>query len=98
MEKIMEKLDEIQKLTLLGAKQALTMDDTSKLTGLSKSHLYKLCMEKKIPHYKSGGKCTYFDKDELNKFMLKRKVKTTDEVEAEAVAYVVTGKQKGGKK
>jgi len=98
MEQIMQKLDEIQKLTLLGAKQALTMDDTAKLTGLSKSHLYKLCMEKKIPHYKSGGKCTYFDRDELNNFLLKRKIKTTDEIEAEAVAYAVTGNHRTGKK
>jgi excisionase family DNA binding protein len=97
---ILSELQEIKQLTLLGVKQALTMSDASLLTGLSKSHLYKLVCYKKIPHYKSqGGKLTYFDKDELNGWMLQRRVKTSDELETEAISYTVTGKhsRQGGK-
>ena len=93
---ILNELQELKKLTVLGTKQALTMGDASLLTGLSKSHLYKLVMYKKIPYYKSdGGKLTYFDKDELNGWCLKHRVKTNDEVEQEAVNHCVIGK-KGG--
>ena len=90
------ELQELKKLTVLSAKQALTMSDAALLTGLSKSSLYKECCKKTIPHWKSdGGKLTYFDKDELNAWMLQHRVKTVDEVESEATNYIVTGKRKG---
>lgn len=97
---ILSELQELKRLTVLGAKQALTMSDAALLTGLSKSHIYKLVCAKQIPYYKSqGGKLTYFDKDELNKWLLQHRIKTTDELEQEAMTYVVTGQhQKGGKR
>lgn len=74
------KLEEIKAVNLLTIKEALTMDDAVTLTGLSKSYLYKLCQNSKIPHYKShGGKFTYFRKSELNDWMLHTQVRTTDE-------------------
>jgi excisionase family DNA binding protein len=67
------------------------------LTGLSKSHLYKLVCAKKIPYYKSqGGKLTYFDKEELNGWMLQHRIKTVDETETEAANYIVSGKKRKG--
>jgi excisionase family DNA binding protein len=99
MDEILKQLQELKELSVLSAKQALTMSDTALLTGLSKSHLYKLVCAKKIPYYKSqGGKLTYFDKDEVNSWMLQHRVKTSDEVEQEAANYLVTGNvKKGGK-
>ena len=89
------ELAQIRQLTLIGTKKALTMNDTALLTGLSKSHLYKLVCARKIPYYKSpGGKLTYFDKSEVEAWQLQHRVKTTDEVETEAATYVVTGKRK----
>jgi excisionase family DNA binding protein len=100
MEKdIFNELQQIKQLTVLSAKRALTMSDTALLTGLSKSHLYKLVCRKAIPYYKSdGGKLTYFDKDEVTAWQLQHRVKTTAELETEATNYIVTGKQlkKGG--
>ena len=95
-EKVLNELQELKNLTLLGAKKALTMSDCALLTGLSKSHLYKLVCAKKIPYYKSdGGKFTYFDKSEVEAWQLQHRVKTTSELETEAANYVVTGKRKG---
>jgi len=96
---ILSELQEIKQLTLLGAKKALTMSDASILTGLSKSHIYKLVCAKKMPYYKSdGGKLTYFDKSELEAWLLQHRVKTVDEIEQEAATYIATGKQaKSGK-
>jgi excisionase family DNA binding protein len=98
MEKqILVQLQELKNLTLLGAKQVLTMGDAALLMGMSKSHLYKMVCSKKVPYYKSpGGKLTYFDKGELTSWMLSHRVKTADEVEQEAVAHVVIGQAKKG--
>ena len=95
-EMLVKELQELKNLTLLGVKKALTMTDAALLTDLSKSHLYKLCCYKKIPHYKSnGGKHTYFDKTELEKWMLNRRVLTNDEIEQAAISHCVTGKRRG---
>ena len=99
MDEVLKELQELKNLTLLGAKTALTMTDAALLTNLSMSHLYKLCCYKKIPHYKSsGGKHTFFNKSELERWMLNRRIKTTDELAEEAVNYCVTGKIRGGTK
>lgn len=95
---ILNELQELKKLTLLGVKKALSMNDCAILTGLSKSHLYKLVMNKKIPYWKSeGGKITYFDKQEIEAWLLQHRVKTADEIATEAANYVVLGRR-GGKK
>jgi len=95
-EKVLNELQQIKQLTLLGIKKAITMSDCAMLTDLSKSHIYKLVCAKKIPYYKSqGGKLTYFDKSEVEAWMLQHRVKTQSEIETEAVNYAVTGKRKG---
>jgi len=85
MDEILKELRELKILATLFVKQALTMNDASLFTGLSKSQLYKLVSLKKIPHYKNaGGKLIFFDKDELTEWMLQNRVKTKKEVESEA--------------
>lgn len=95
---IEQRLEHIEQLTLLAAKDALTMDDAAAYTGLSKSYLYRLVCEKKIPYYKSaGGKQTYFKKSELCDWLLKHRVSTTEEAQESAAAYCVS-KPRNGKK
>lgn len=100
MEKnIFQKLQRIEELTLLAAKEALNMDDAAAYTGLSKSYLYRLVCKKQIPHYKSaGGKQTYFKKSELNAWLLNHRVMTTEEAEQMAAAYCLNNPMKGGRK
>lgn len=96
---IKNELQQIKQLTLLGAKNVLTMSDCALLTGLSKSHLYKKVMNKEIPFYKSdGGKITYFDKSEIEAWCLKHRFKTNEEIDSEVATYTLTGKKKGGAK
>ena len=93
-QQILERLNNIEKLTLLGAKKVLTMSDVAVLTGLSKSHLYKKCHLKEIPYWKSvGNKLTYFDKAEIEAWCLQHRVKPSYEIEQEAATYCVTGKK-----
>lgn len=95
---IEQKLDRIEQLTLLAAKDALTMDDAAAYTGLSKGYLYRLVWKKKIPYYKSvGGKQTYFSKKELNGWLLRHRVSSTDEAQENAEAYCANNPRNGRK-
>lgn len=95
-EELKQQLDRIERLSLLSAKNVLCFDDVALLTGLSKSHLYKLTCAHKIPHYKPNGKQIYFDRIELESWMKQNRVTTTQEIDQAATNYIVTGKMKGG--
>lgn len=92
---ITAKFNAIERYSLLGAKKVLNIDDVAILTGLSKSHLYKLTCSKQIPHYKPNTKAMYFDKAEIEEWMLQNRVTTQAEAEQQALAYIV---KKGGTK
>ena len=76
-------------------KKMLSIDDVSVLTGLSKSHLYKMTCSHQIPYYKPNGKLMYFDKAEIEEWMRQNRIETTDEAEQKALSYVI---EKGGMK
>lgn len=96
-EQILERLEQIERYTLLGVKNVLNLEDVALLTGLSKSHLYKLTCSRQIPHYKQNGKQMWFDKSEIEAWQKQNRVTTQTEAEQQAIAYNVTGKE-GGKK
>ena len=60
--------------TDLNLKKVLTMDELAQYTGLSKSYLYKLTSQKVIPHYKPNGKLVFFEREEVEKWLLSAKV------------------------
>jgi excisionase family DNA binding protein len=68
-EEIKNQLDRIERYSLLSAKNVLCFEDVVLLTGLSKSHLYKLTSSHQIPHYKPNGKQVYFDRAEVESWM-----------------------------
>lgn len=100
MEKeILEKLANIEQLTLLAAKPMLTIEDVSKLTGLSKSYLYQLTSQNQIPHYKPQGGKVFFDRQELTDWLKQNRIATTQETNLEAQKYITrTTGSKGYKK
>lgn len=79
------------------SKKVLTLDEAAQYTGLSKSYLYKLTSQKVIPHYKPNGKLIFFEREELEKWLLGVRVTPQTEIEEAAQTYVVTGKHKGAK-
>ncbi len=90
-------LKRIENYTLLAAKNVLTLEDVTLLTGLSKSYIYKLTCTKQIPYYRPNGKQIYFDRAEIQTWMKQNRVTTESEVEQKAVNYISTGiMQKGG--
>ncbi len=88
---VQEQLNRIEKYALLGAKNVLTFEEAIMFTGLSKSTLYKLSASHSVPCYKPRQKLLYFEKKELELWLLQNRQNTTDEIESKALNYVVTG-------
>ena len=92
---IIEKLTAIENLLKGQTEKPLTFDEAARYLDVSKSHLYKLTSANKIPHYKPQGKRLYFAKCELNTWLLRNPVKTTDKIEQQANDYLVNGGKRG---
>jgi len=72
-------------------KEALDFNETAQYINQSRSYLYKLTSQGLIPHYKPNGKKLYFKRSELNEWVLKNKVYSSDELEQKAVDHMVGG-------
>ena len=92
LQQINERLTNIESLLSI-QKNVLNLDEVCKLTGLSKSHVYKLTCYSKIPFYKQA-KHLYFDRAEIENWLKENRFKSPDEVGKEAATYV-TLKKKG---
>lgn len=73
-------------------KSVLNLNEAAGFTGLSKSYMYKLTSRGEIPCYKPRGKKLYFKRTELEDWMLTNRKATTEDIEAEATRYVMSGK------
>jgi excisionase family DNA binding protein len=90
LKSIERKLEELAALN----KDVLNLREAAKYLNVSCSHLYKLTYTKEIPHYKPRGKQVFFERKELDRWLLQNRQKTKAEIEQAAIDYVVV---KGGK-
>lgn len=88
-----ERFDNIEKL-LAGQKNVLTFSEACRFTGISKTYMYKLTSQNRIPHSKPHGKNIYFSREELEKWLLKNPVKTAEQTEQEAAEYALLKSKK----
>ncbi len=89
---IEHRLSNIEAL-MLSQKTVLTLDEVGAYTKLSKSYLYKLTSSGSIPFYKPNGKQIYFEKVEIDKWLLRNKSKTMEEIQGEASTHVALNKR-----
>ena len=54
----------------LEQKTILNIEEVAKYTSLSKDYIYRLTSTKKIPHSKPTGRKLYFEKIEVDNFLL----------------------------
>lgn len=90
---IIEKLNSIEKLIVeqqTMQKQVLNFNETCKYLELSQSHLYKLTSTGAIPHYKPNGKKIYFNRPELDQWLLRNKIDSLDEIEQQAANFLIS--------
>lgn len=92
-ELIEKRLEKIESL-LTGQKDVFTFNECCQYTGISKTYMYKLTCTNKIPHFKPHGKIIYFSKKEIDSWLLKNPIKTTEQIEQEAASYIGSSSQK----
>ena len=85
LKSIERKLEELAALN----KDVLNLKEAAKYLNVSCSHLYKLTYSKEIPHYKPRGKQVFFERKELDQWLLQNRQKTKAEIEQAAIDYVV---------
>ena len=85
--RIEEQLIEIKYL-LHSQKKVLNFNEVVAYTGLSSSYLYKLTSSAGIPCYKPQGKHIYFDKSEIDGWLLSNRKPTKNELDARACDIV----------
>lgn len=73
-------------------KAVLTFQEACIYTGFSASYLYKLTAARQIPHSKPSGKLVFFDRAELESWLMGNRVATSTEISDKANGYC----QKGG--
>jgi excisionase family DNA binding protein len=96
LQSIQEQLTRIE-TGMLAQKSVLTFDEVSQFTGLSKSYLYKLTSTGRIPHFKPFNKVLYFERPQIESWLLQNPIKTADVIEKEAVSYVTLNNRRAAK-
>jgi excisionase family DNA binding protein len=87
-----DRLRNIETL-LLSQKTVLNFDEVAAYTGLSKSYLYKLTCSGGIPCYKPQGKHIYFNKAEIDQWLLQNRKATNKELESQTSTFVTLQKR-----
>lgn len=71
-------------------KNILSFEETVEYTGFSDSYLYKLTSGRRIPHYKPTGRKIFFRREEIDAWLLRNPVKTSEQLDVEASTYAAT--------
>lgn len=69
-------------------KKIMTVDDLVLYTSMSKSHIYKLCSKMEIPHYKKGKRLLYFEKTQIDNWLLSNPVPVYDHLLEKALVTI----------
>ena len=96
MDEIIKRLEQLVLLIKnqnINKKEVLNFRETCLYLELSHSHLYKLTSGGKIPHYKPNGKKIYFNRKELDVWLLRNRVNSIVEVEQQASDYLIKNGQ-----
>ncbi|MCM1022290.1 MAG: helix-turn-helix domain-containing protein [Muribaculaceae bacterium] len=82
----------VRKITAMGQKELLTVEEAALYMGLTKNTLYKLTHNRQIPHYKPNGKMCYFKRTELEQWLATNPVATADDIATQANSYCMKNK------
>lgn len=90
-EEILKEIKEIKRTLLIYTKEALTTEELSVFTGLSKDRIRHLVSDGEIPYYKPKGRL-FFKKSEIEGWMLSNRIAPDNEIEEQAVGYILNHK------
>ncbi|AJH14558.1 helix-turn-helix transcriptional regulator [Myroides profundi] len=89
---ILEKLNYLEQLIISNHKEILSVEELEKYTGFKKSYIYHLVHFSKIPYSKPNGKYLFFQKSEIDEWLLKNKSLSDDQIQEKAREYVLKKK------
>ncbi len=73
VEELLERLSSLEN-NIYTTKTVLTFNEACIYMGVSESLLYKLTSAHEVPHYKPRGKMLYFNKEELDHWLLQNNI------------------------
>ncbi len=85
-EQVLTEIRELKKLIFeqnMLQKEVLNFNEAAVYLEVSHSHLYKLTSTGTIPAYKPNGKKLYFNRQELNKWLLSNRQASLSDIEEE---------------
>ena len=86
LEDIAKGLERLEALTALASKEVLDVNETAQLTGYTVKYLRLLISRREIPHYRRGNRI-FFNRDEVEEWMMGNRIPTIDEVQQKACGY-----------
>ena len=89
---ILEKLESIERMLNeqnMLKKEVLSFTETAIYLEVSHSHLYKLTSNGTLPFYKPNGKKLYFNRHELDQWLLSNRHVSHNEIQQQAADYLV---------
>lgn len=89
---ILEKLNSIEKMLMeqnMLKKEVLSFNEAAIYLEVSHSHLYKMTSTGAVPAYKPNGKKLYFNRRELDSWLLSNRQTSQEEIDQQAADYLV---------
>lgn len=86
---IKKQLDRIELYTMLAAKNVLNITEAAFILGMTTQGVRQKVRDREIAAYKPNHNRLYFQKKDLERWMLQNRRKTTEELEKETVRQVL---------
>ena len=84
-----DKLTSIESLLVATQPKPLTLKEAAEFLDFSRSYLYRLTSQGRIPCYKPEGKRVYFDRAELVNWLKRNRIRPQEKIEETAASYIV---------
>jgi excisionase family DNA binding protein len=83
-----------QLISRILAKPVLDIAETARYLKISESHLYKLISQKQIPHYCPQGNRIYFNREELDQWLMRNRQSSSDDIDSAASDYIIRNRRR----
>ena len=87
-----QEIQQITEAVIFCKKAVLSCSEAARYMNISKSTLYKMMMRRQVPYSKPNGKVAFFDREELEKWLMGNRIATADEINSQAQSYCMRNK------
>lgn len=91
---IEERLERIERLFVLAYKKALNVADVALLLGISESRVRHMANDGTLPYSKPNGGKLYFDKEDIERYLLSNRQLSKSEIESIASTRIAASRIK----